>query len=148
MEINLVESEKDLVSILSLDDPMLAKQALENLDCTKAEWVQFILNFFRLGKDIFRVYAAFDNKKISAYMIAMNCMYPPISRSFMIIYQNFFGMKDNDGNLVLKRVLDKVVEWSKDNGAKKIVIQTEYPHINSRIMGFKEEKGTPMILEI
>ena len=148
MKVERIENEAEVVSILSLDDPRLQKQVLDNLECTKAEWVQGIVSMMKLNNGNFlRVYASKEKGKIKAYMIAVNAIMPPLSRYFTIVYQNFFDMENDNGELIGREALDMVIDWAKSEGAKKIVIQTEYPRIMSQFE-FKPEKGTPMVLDL
>ena len=145
MEVKKITSVEEIISILSLKDERLEKQVLQRLECTKAEWVQWIVKMltFNDGNSL-KVWATSDElKKIKAYIIAMNAVSPPISKSVLILYQNYFGIKDDDGVLYLEKALICVEEWGKELGANKIIIQTNYPRINSKL-GFILEDGVSM----
>lgn len=146
MIIDQVTEEQEITSILKLDDPRLNKQVLSRLQCTKAEWVQWIVRFTRTP-EFMRLWAVKDGKDIKAYMIAVNTVFPPISRSVNIVYQSFFGMKDEDGVLVGIKAIEKVKEWTKELGATNISIFTDKPHINAQF-GFEVEKGVSMVLKL
>ena len=65
----------------------------------------------------------------------------------MILYQSFFGMKDEEGELAGIHALKAVKEWARELGAKNIAIHTDKPRINSRF-GFEKEPGESMVLKL
>ncbi len=144
MEIQRITEPKEATSILSLDDPRLNDQVLSRVECSKAEWVQWIVS--HLAGNFIRLWAIKDGMKIKAYMVAVNAVNPPLSRSVIILYQNFFGMTDDEGEPYHKELLKKVMEWAISCGARRLAIQTDYPRVNSRL-GFVEE-GHSMVLMI
>jgi len=147
MKIERIEKQGEATTILSIDDPKLADQVLNRVECSKVEWVQWIVSHLTLddGRHM-RLWAVKEDNKIKAYMIAMNAVQPPLSRSIFILYQNFFGMTDEEGEPYHRKLLEKVKQWAKECGARKLCIQTDYPHINSRL-DFVEE-GHTMVLEL
>jgi hypothetical protein len=147
MEIERIISEEMAAGILRLEDPRLQSQVLDRLECTKSEWVQGIVRYLPfLYGNFLRMWAIREGMAIRAYMIAVNAVQPPFSRSVMIVYQNFFGMTDDEGELYLQRCLDEVKAWTRELGAKKICIVTDYPRVNARL-GFVEE-GHSMVLKV
>lgn len=146
MIVERITSQGEVAGILALEDPRLEKQVLKKLDCTKAEWVQAINNFLP-NQSFLGMWAVKEDRKIMAYIVAVNGVAPPISRSVMILYQSFFGMKDEEGGLVLSQALEAVKTWARECGARNIAIHTDKPHINSQF-GFIAEKGVSMVLEL
>ena len=146
MIVEQITDVEELTSILKLPDPMLDKQALSKLKCSKAEWVQWIIQYTR-NPNFMRVYAVKEGKDIKAYMIAVNAIAPPISRCFLIVYQCFFGMKDEDEQFVGQFAIDEIAKWTLENGSDEINIFTDKPHINEKF-GFKTERGVSMVLEL
>lgn len=144
-----ITSLQDAASILSIDDERLESQVLNKVGCTKTEWVQWIVsNLEKNDGHFLRLWAAKDESgKVKAYIIAVNAVAPPISRSVFILYQNFFGMKDDEGVHYGPEVLLNVEKWAKELGAKNISIQTDYPRINSKF-GFEPESGVSMVKRI
>ena len=146
MIVSQITEEQEITSILKLEDPRLEKQVLSKLNCTKAEWVQWIIMYTR-KPDFMRLWAVKDDKDIKAYMIAVNTMAFPISRSVSIVYQCFFGMKDDDGNLVGAQAIEQIKDWAREKGASNISIFTDKPRVNSQF-GFEVEKGVSMVLKL
>lgn len=146
MEVERIVSPGDVTTILNMDDDRLKKQVLDKLDCTKIEWTQMIAKYVE-HDNFMRMWALKENGTIKAYMVAINCVQPPISRSVAILYQSFFGMKDDDGALIGIKAFEKVKEWAMEIGAKYIVIQTDKPRINSRF-GFEKDEGVCMVCNL
>ena len=146
MIVERITSQEEVASILALEDPMLDKQVLRKLDCSKAEWVQGINNLIP-NRDFMSMWAVKEGGLIKAYLIAVNAVAPPFSRSVVIPYQTFFGMKDDEGMLLLNTVRELVKEWAIEKGAKSIQIFTDKPHINSQF-GFVQERGVSMVLKL
>jgi len=146
MIVERITEPKEATSILKLEDPRLEKQVLQKLNCSKAEWVQFIVSY--ISKiDFLGLWAVKENENIKAYMIAVNAIAPPISRSILILYQSFFGMKDEDGELIGLQALNAIKEWAKEKGAISLTICTDKPRINSQF-GFEKEDGVMMVLKL
>jgi len=146
MIVERIVEPKEATSILKLEDPRLEKQVLQKLNCSKAEWVQFIVSYIS-NQNFLGLWAIKENEDIKAYMIAVNAIAPPISRSVLILYQTFFGMKDEDGELVGMQALNAIKEWAREKGAINISIITDKPRINSQF-GFEKEDGIPMVLKL
>ena len=145
MEIEWITNAEEIVSILAIDDPHLSDQVLRPCNCSKAEWVQWVERKTKQIPSHFKVLAVKEDGKIKAYALFVNGVDPPISRSIIIMYQTFFGMKDDEGRWLGNKVLEKAEIWGREIGAKNFVIQTAYPRINSRLLGFKADEGIPMI---
>ena len=146
MIVERIMEEEEITSILKLEDPRLEKQVLSRLQCTQAEWVQWIVMYTR-QPDFMGLWAVKEGKDIKAYMIAVNAVAPPISRSVSIVYQSFFGMKDADGDLVALQAVEQIKEWAKEKGALNISIFTDKPRINA-LYGFEAEKGVSMVMKL
>lgn len=147
MDIKRITDPGKAASILAIDDPLLKEQVLDRVGCSKAEWVQWIVSHLMRGDGkILRLWAIEEGGKIRAYMVAMNAVNPPLSRAIYILYQNFFGMTDDEGEPYHKELLQIVKEWAKECGATRLAIQTDYPRVNSRL-GFIEE-GHSMVLKL
>lgn len=146
MIVERIVEPKEATSILKLEDPRLEKQVLQKLNCSKAEWVQFIVSYIS-NQNFLGLWAIKENEDIKAYMIAVNAIAPPISRSVLILYQTFFGMKDEDGELVGMQALNAIKEWAREKGAINISIITDKPRINSQF-GFEKEDGISMVLKL
>lgn len=145
MEIERITEERDVAGILGLDDPRLEEQVLSRVECTKAEWVQWIVSYVSQPRYL-GIWAVRENGKIRAYIVVVNAVNPPLSRACLILYQNFFGMSDEEGAPYHERLLEAVKEWARECGARRLCIQTDYPRVNGRL-GFVEE-GHSMVLEL
>ncbi len=146
MIVERITDLKEVTSILKIDDPYLEKQVLSRLKCSKAEWVQYIVSYIP-NEEFMGLWAVKEDENIKAYMIAVNAVAPPISRSVIVLYQTFFGMKDEDGSLLGLKAIEKIKEWATEKGAINLVIQTDKPHVNSRI-GFVKDNVTSMTMEL
>ena len=103
------------------------------------EWIQWLVEMVQ-RQDYLGIWGVMDEDgyRIKDYMVAVNAVYPPISRSVMILYQSFF--KDTESGV---EALTEIKKWAEEKGANKIVIQTDYPRVNSKF-GFVKSRGTPM----
>jgi hypothetical protein len=144
--IERIKDQKLIISILGVKDDMIKKQLLDPRNCTMAEWVQFLQAHIEKGNFI-GVWGIVKDEKLVNYMVALNSVYPPLGREVWLVYQNFFGLKDEDGNHLGSLALEQVKEWAVSLGAIKIHTFTEYPRIMSRF-GFVEEKGRSVYLEL
>lgn len=146
MEVERITNPGDVTTILNIDDTRIKKQVLDKLDCSKIEWIQMITKYIE-HDGFMRMWGVKEDGNIKAYMIAINCVQPPISRSIAILYQSFFGMKDEDGALIGEKAFEKVKEWAMELGARNIVIQTDKPRINSKF-GFQLDEGVCMVYKL
>lgn len=153
MEIREISEPAEIVSILALADDKLEKQVLKKVECTKAEWVQWLENMLK-RRDFMRIWGVVEDKKVQAYLVAVNAVAPPISRSVMILYQNFFGLKDGKETSLkfkkeeaektyLMKIWPMLEKWGQELGARQCQISTHVPRINSAF-GFVAEKGVSM----
>lgn len=145
--IEQIKEQKHIQSILKIKDDHIKKQLLEPRECSLTEWVQFLSSMVTAREDLIRVYGVLENDDLKYYMIAMNAVYPPISREMVIIYQNFYGAEDKETNSLLSSAIDLVNTWGKEVGAKRIHSFTHYPRVMTRF-GFVVEKGSSIYREI
>jgi hypothetical protein len=120
-----------------IDDQRLEDQVLDQVGCTKAEWVQWITDNAKNGNFI-GVWGTVRDDRIERYIVAVNGVYPPLSRAVLILYQNFFGETDEDAHPLFDRALACVDEWAEILGANRITGVTKYPRIMGKY-GFERE---------
>jgi len=134
---------KDITQILSLQDDHLEKQ----IPCDKGEWVQWLVQ--NIENDRIGIWTIKDDNegRVKAYVVAVDAMNPPISDSVVILYSSVYSSIGEEGN---QEVMEKIKEWSRERGAKKITIQTWYPRIMSTygFVEFGKEEGTFMRLDL
>jgi hypothetical protein len=151
MKVERVTSAEVVASILSLDDPGLAANVLDKMGVTKAEWVQHLVEgISMMDGELLRVYAAVEGGKILGYMVAINCMQPPMFKTFMISYQTFPGMKDEKGASLDLAALEQIKEWAAAYRCHEIMafVRTEaMSRLYSLKAGFKQTEDICMILE-
>lgn len=123
MKVERITDIKLATSILGLEDNGLQINVLTPMECSKAEWVQWIIDSIQFNDGNFlRLFAISDNNKIKGYMVATNCVVPPVSRYFIINYQAFFGLSDDDGIKYGLSALEEVKKWAIQCGCRKIFI--------------------------
>lgn len=137
---------KLIVSILQVPDDRIQYQLYEPRNCTQIEWVQFLQTNIANEKMI-GVWGIIKEKKLIHYIVAFNAVYPPLGREILLVYQNFFGVTDEDGTHLGKQALELIKDWGRELGAIKIHTFTEYPRVMSKF-GFVEEKGSSVYLII
>lgn len=137
MGIQRIIDQKTIATIFGIHDERLEDQ----VSMSRAEWTQFLINSTR-REEFIGIWGLVKDNKVQRYMVAVNAVNPPISRSVLILYQNFF--EDNDNGIA---ALEEVKAWARAKGAEKLAIQTLYPRVNARF-GFQKEKGESMYLEI
>ena len=135
-----IEDPKLIPTILKLNDVRLDKQVLEPVQCTKAEWIQWLISILT-KKDFAGIWALVIDNNIHRYIVALNAVAPPISRSVMLMYQNFFAHPKGP------EAFEKVKEWAMFLGAKRLAAITSYPRVMSRF-GFIKEKGCSVYLPL
>ena len=144
-EIVRITERRHIVSILAIEDERLDAQVLHLRNISKVEWVQWLESMIS-KENLIGMWGILENDKIRYYIVAMNAVMPPISKAIMLLYQNFFGAKDSNGNNY-GRVLDYIKKWGIELGANEICAFTRYPRIMSRF-GFKKENHTSVTIPI
>jgi len=134
--IKRITTRAEVASILGLPDSRLTEQ----IPCEKAEWVQWLEGQIE-KPEFLRIWGTVEDDKVTNYMVALNAVMPPISRSVLILYQSFYS--ETEGAL---EALAEVEKWAKELGATNLAIQTKYPRVNSQF-GFVEE-GYSMVMKI
>jgi hypothetical protein len=151
MKIERIESTGILTSILKLEDPGIEENVLDQLKITKAEWVQYLIQTIGfLDGNFMRIWGLVEDDKILGYMVATNCMAPPLYRSFMINYQAFFGLTDEDGIPFGLKAFEEVKAWARSFNSENIMI-----FVNNKLQerfysryGFKSTENICMISEL
>lgn len=138
MKIERILTKEEAASILEIEDIHLTEQ----VPCSKAEWVQWLVENVE-RQDFIGIWGIKEGKKVKAYLIALNGVFPPISRSVYIFYQSFYEKAKQYAD----EVMSELKAWAKSCGASKITIYTKYPRVNS-LFGFKPEKGVSMVMEL
>ena len=133
--IKRITTRAEVASILGLPDSRLTEQ----IPCEKAEWVQWLEGQIEKPKFL-RIWGTVEEDKVTNYMVALNAVMPPISRSVLILYQSFYS-KTAEG----VEVLGEIKKWKEELGGIDIAIQTKYPRVNSQF-GFVQE-GYLMVLK-
>ena len=146
MKIEQITDKKLVSTILALEDKGLEKYILKPTGCTKAEYVQYLERKLPLG-DVFRMWGVVENEKIKYYMAVFNCVEPPMSRSVMLFYQNFYGVRDENGDHLGTKAEEFVMEWARELGALVITTFTNKPRVMS-LFGYEVEKGVVVFKKI
>jgi len=133
-----VTETEEISTIFKIDDDRLEK----NVPCTKAEWIQFLLMWAEYPEK-FAIFGLVDDEgNVQKYFACINAVMPPISKSVLILYQNFYS--DHENGLT---AFEMVKQWARECGAEKICIQTMYPRINSKF-GFEPDIAIAMVLDL
>ena len=152
MDIQRIIKENEITTILSLDDLELQKNVLDKLGCSKAEWVQNLIKESKIHDgNLTRIYGVLEGGKVKGYMIGQNCVAPPLYRFFIISYQNFFGLKDDNGKQIGLKALEAIKAWACECGAKKILIgagNEEMARFYEIYAGFKRTAEINMELKL
>jgi len=146
MKVERITEEKLIISILKVPDERLKKQVLDFLQCSLVEWAQFLQQFVKDEKAM-GIWGTVVDDKLKYYIVAMNSVLPPISRGVILLYQNYFAVKDDDGSQLGLKAFEMVKEWARSIGATKLTTFTQYPRIMSRF-GFLQEKGSSVYLPL
>lgn len=145
-EIVRITERKHVASILAIEDERLAPQVLYLRDITKAEWVQWLENMVPRD-DVLRMWGVLENNKLVYYLVAINGMMPPLAYEVLLLYSTFYGAKNTAGDKYNIQVLEKVKEWGRELGAKRIQTFTQYPRVMSKF-GFIKEDAVSVVLPI
>lgn len=121
MEIEHITDPAMIATIIGMKDEGLIKNMLNPSGCSRAEWVQFLVDGtqIREGNHI-RVFGIIEDGKIKGYTAAMNCVFPPMSRIFIIIYQSWKNVEQQERVKAAVGALEKIMEWSAENGCRCI----------------------------
>lgn len=139
MKIERINSKELVATILAIDDSRLDKYVLKPRGCTKAEYVQGLTRQI-VREHFMRIWGVVEDEKVKYYMVAFNAVAPPFSREMYIWYQNFYGLKDENGNHLGEMAEEKVMEWARECGAFRVNTFTNKPKVMS-MFGYQVEKG-------
>ena len=126
-------SANDISKILYLEDPVFSKL----FDCEVSEWVQFLMQ--NIDNEYFFMVGAFENDKITGYMIAYFVPLP-ICKGVSVLYSKTAGKESNRDALL------KLKEWASSHKAKSIDIITNNP-VGHSVYGFTKS-GTMMTIKL
>jgi RimJ/RimL family protein N-acetyltransferase len=146
MEIRRIIEPEIVTSILSFEDKELEKNVLNVMGCSKVEWVQFLEDLVTNAGGLIGLFGSIENAKIKGYIVALNCVSPPMFRHVGIGYMY---IPDNTINEYVPEMLNQIRQWSEELGVKKIMLECENNEARVRLyskFGFKVKNSVIMEL--